>query len=146
MTKGPRHDAGRHCDIANENEWQIPVERGVDRVVRAGPDEGVTVGRRPHDGLGGDIAPGAGPVIDDDRLAHSLLKRLRNQSRRDIAAAAGRKSVHDVDRSGGKRFSFRKMRGDWQCCGPAGKVQKSAARKAHLAAHDTTCKRNGIPV
>jgi hypothetical protein len=62
-------DARDRRDVAQEVEAEIGIERGADRVGRTDEQKRVTVGRRPHDRFGGDIAGAARPVLDHERLA-----------------------------------------------------------------------------
>ena len=41
-------------------------------------------GGRMHDRLGGDVAAGAGPILDDERLAETLRQPLTDQAREDV--------------------------------------------------------------
>ena len=59
---------------------------------------GVAVGRRARDHLAGDIAAGAGAVLDHDRLAERLLEPLAEDARHHVARAAGREAEHERDR------------------------------------------------
>ena len=43
------------CDVTYKIEIEFVIERGVDRVLRAGNEESVPIGRSPHDRLGGDV-------------------------------------------------------------------------------------------
>ena len=54
--------------------------------------ERVAVRRRAHDRLGGDIAAGARPVVDDELLTEPLRQPLTHQARDDVELAAGRKA------------------------------------------------------
>ena len=49
----------------------------------------VAVGGSAHDRLGGDIAAGAGPVLDDEWLAKPLRQPLTHQARDNVWHAAG---------------------------------------------------------
>ncbi len=57
-------------------------------VGRAGREQRVAVGRRAHDRFGADIAAGARPVFDDDRLPQPLLQLGADQPHQDVADAA----------------------------------------------------------
>ena len=59
-------------DIADEIEIELVVERGIDRVRPCHQEERIPVRRRIHDRLGGDVAAGTRPVLDDERLAEPL--------------------------------------------------------------------------
>ena len=61
-------------------------------------EQRVAVGRSAHDRLGGDIAAGTWPVLDDELLAEPLRQPLAHQTRDDVGRAAGAKA--DDDRTG----------------------------------------------
>jgi len=65
-----RHDedASDRCDVADEIEAEIVVERSVDRVRRHDQEDGVSVWERTHGHLSSDIAARTRPVLD-----HKLL-------------------------------------------------------------------------
>ena len=75
-----------------------PVQCCVDDVWRADRQQRVTVGGRPHDGLGGDVAGGAGPILDDDRLTETLLQPLPDHAGEKVRRATGRKADENADR------------------------------------------------
>ena len=80
-------------------ELEFLVERRRDRERGLAADhDGVAVGRRLGDLLGGDQSAGAGPVLDHEALAGRLGELLRDHARRDVGAAAGREADHDLDR------------------------------------------------
>ena len=58
----------------------------------------MAVSRRVHDRLGGDIAAGTWPVLDDDWLAKTLRQPLSDEARGDIGTAPGRKSDNQSHR------------------------------------------------
>ncbi len=59
-------DAGDRRDVAQEIVIQLVVERGVHRIADRGEQERIAVSRSLHDDLGGDIAAGAGAIVDDE--------------------------------------------------------------------------------
>ena len=77
-------DARDRRDVADEIEIELVVERRVDRVVASDQKERIAVRRRAHDRLGGDIAAGARPVLDDELLAEPLRQPLTHQARDDV--------------------------------------------------------------
>ena len=90
-------DVGLRADQADRDEIllgvvvQLLVERGVggeDAVVAH--QQRVAVGRRARDLLGGDVAAGAGPVLDDERLVQDFVEPLADDARQHVARAAGR--------------------------------------------------------
>jgi hypothetical protein len=60
------------ANVADEIEIELLVERRIDRIPGADQEQRVSVRRRPHDCLGGDIAAGTGPVLCVERLAKPL--------------------------------------------------------------------------
>ena len=92
MTIGIADDARDRRDVADEIEIELVVERRVDRVRRADQEERVAIRGRTHDRLGGDIAAGARPVLDDELLAEPLRQPLTHQARDDVGRAARRRS------------------------------------------------------
>jgi hypothetical protein len=71
-------------------------------IIRARQDQRAAVGPRFRYGFGGEIAAGARPVVDDDRLTQPLLQRLRDQPRGKIDHAPCREPHHDMDSPGRK--------------------------------------------
>ena len=67
----------------------------------------VAVRRRGGDVLGGDVAAGAGPVLDDDRLPDVLGELLGDDAGRGIGAAAGREADGQGDRTVGEGLGER---------------------------------------
>jgi hypothetical protein len=57
----------------------------------------VAVGRRVHHLLRGDVAAGAGLVLDDHRLADRGLHLLGDQAGHDVGGAAGREGDDDAN-------------------------------------------------
>jgi hypothetical protein len=51
-----------------------------------------------HDRLGGDIAAGARPVLDDEWLAEPLRQPLTDQTREDVVRPASGKADDDAHR------------------------------------------------
>jgi hypothetical protein len=62
-------DAGDRRDVAYETEVEFLVERGVDGIRRKGQEERIAIRSRSHDRLGGDVAAGTRPIIDEKWLA-----------------------------------------------------------------------------
>ena len=129
--KGAADDARDRRDVADEIEIELVVERRVDRVRRTDQEERVAVRRRTHDRLGGDIAAGARPVLDDEWLAEPLRQPLTHQAREDVVRAAGGKADDDAHRP--RRIGLRprearygRKHGSARC-----QMQKLAARKFH---------------
>ena len=61
----------------------------MDRGTAAAEAGDVTIRGCPHHRLGGNIAAGTGPVLDDERLPKPLRQRLTDQARDDVGRAAG---------------------------------------------------------
>ena len=85
-------------DVADEIEIELVVKRRVDRVRGADQKKRVAVRGRPHDRLGGDIAAGSRPVLNDEWLAEPLRQPLTHQARDDVGRAAGAKPTIDAHR------------------------------------------------
>jgi hypothetical protein len=85
---GHPHDARNRRNIADEVEFEICIERGVARIRKIGQEDRIAVGTRIHDGLGGDVAACARPVLNDERLAEPLLQPLTHQTREGVVSAA----------------------------------------------------------
>src|SRR5215510_4325095 len=64
----------------------------------AAHDHRVAVGRRLRDGLCSNIPAGAGPVLDDDRLAPCVIELLPYDSRKYIRHTPGRERHDEPDR------------------------------------------------
>ncbi len=92
-------DRGDWRDVAQKIVIEIAVDRRIDGVRRPDQEERISVGRRVHDGLGGDVAGGAGPVLDDHRLTQPPGQPLPHQAPEDVVGAAGRKADDEVDRT-----------------------------------------------
>src|SRR5208282_5831152 len=125
-------DAADRRDIADKIEGEIGVKRRVDHVRRSDQEQRVAVGRRTHDCRRGDIAAGAGPILDDEWLAKSLRQRLTEQARDDVRRAPGIKADDEAHRP--RRIVERRC--DVRQCGRGGdarqqKMQKFPAGKFH---------------
>src|SRR5262245_32687065 len=68
------------CDVADEIETELVIERGVDGVPTADYEQGVAVRRCAHDRLGADIAARAWSILDDERLTEPLRQPLTHQT------------------------------------------------------------------
>src|SRR5258705_12139090 len=77
-------------DIADEIEIEPIVECGVDRVWYIDKEQRITIWRRAHYCLGGNIRPGARSVLDHERLAESLRQPLTDQTSDKVIRATGR--------------------------------------------------------
>ena len=143
--KGAADEARDRRDVANEIEIELVVKRRIDRVRRTDQEERVAVRRRTHDRLGGDIAAGARPVLDDEWLAEPLRQPLTDQAREDVVRAAGGKADDDAHRP--RRIGLRpsetrhgRERGSARC-----QMQKLTARKFHgVLLWSRTCETHGL--
>src|SRR5262249_51873850 len=59
------------------------------RVICTNHEERIAIGWRPHHRLGGQIAAGAWPVLDDELLAEPFRQQLACQSANYVSCAAG---------------------------------------------------------
>ena len=82
-------------------ERQAVVERGRDRRAVGVLQDGVAVGRRFRDRVGGERAAGAGAVLDDHRLAELVGELAAEQPRQHVDRAAGRERHDQPDRAVG---------------------------------------------
>src|SRR5215216_722596 len=96
--KGTAHEARDGRDVADEIEIQFVVERRIDRVRRTDQEQRVTVRRRVHDRLGGEVAAGAQPVLNDEWLAEPFREPLTDQAGEDVVRTAGGKADDDAYR------------------------------------------------
>src|SRR5262245_33917020 len=78
------------CDVADEIEIEVVIEGRIDRGSSIRTKERITIGGRTDDGLGGDIAGCAAPVLDDEWLTEPLRERLTHQAYEDVGSAARR--------------------------------------------------------
>src|SRR5262245_64373162 len=103
--QGVRHadDSGDRCDVADEIEVQLVVERRVDRVSRSVKQERVAVRRRAHDCFGPDIAATARPVVDDKWLAEPFRQPLTQEARNNVLRAYAGNGADDAYRPRGIR-------------------------------------------
>src|SRR5262249_53485026 len=104
--KGAQHQDERQTndsrdrhDIANEIVIEFVVKCRVDRVVRVDQEQRIAVGRGLHDHFGPNIPTGARSIVDDERLAQSLVQPLADQSSEDIVRAARRKGNDQAPRT-----------------------------------------------
>jgi hypothetical protein len=74
------------------------VARFITSVGVHGGEQRVAVGRRLGDHLRGDDRVGAGPVLDDDRLAEIFAQPLPDHAGENVGRPAGRERHHDADR------------------------------------------------
>ena len=124
-------DARDRRDVAQEVEAEIGIKRGADRVGRTDQQKRVTVGGGAHDRLGGQIAGGAGPVLDHEWLTEPVRQPLSNQPCEDVVGAAGGKADEEADRT--RRIGLRRRhpRERREEGGQARHRQQTTARPSH---------------
>src|SRR5258706_11756007 len=88
--EGRAEDARDRRDVTDEIEIELVVECRVDRIERAGEEQGIPVSRGAHDRFGADIAGGANPVLNDDLLSEAFRQPLTNQASDDVVGASCR--------------------------------------------------------
>src|SRR5262249_39261274 len=86
-------------DIADKIETEIVVERRVDCVRRSDFKERVTIGGRPNDHLGSNIARRTRPIVHDKLLAEPFRQRLSNQAPDNVGRGSTRKADNEANRS-----------------------------------------------
>ena len=91
--QGDRHEVVERIVGQALVEKLVHHQRRIDR-----HEQRVAVGRRLRGRLGADQRVGAGPVLDQDRLAPVLAHLLADDARHDVARAARRERHDDADR------------------------------------------------
>jgi hypothetical protein len=99
-------------------------QRAVGGIGRVGAHhQRVAVGWRRRDGGSAELAAGARPVVDDDRLLQDLLQLGAKAARGEVGGAAGGEGHDDLDRLAGERlrkgFRRRSQGSDAGKCGAA---------------------------
>src|SRR5262249_14666077 len=112
-------------------EAELVIERGVDRGRGRDHEKRIAVGGHLHDGLGGDIACGARPVLDDELLAEPLGEPLPHQAREDVGRAAGGEADDKPHRPRRIALRRRDARRGSQRGGTGGQMQKCPTGKFH---------------
>src|SRR5439155_732095 len=124
-------DERNGCDVADEIEIEVVIEGRVDRGSSIRAKERIAIGGRTDDGLGGDIAGSAAPVLDDEWLTEPLRERLTHQAYEDVRSAArgiSNDAAHRPCRIGLRPPDPRDRR---QRGSARGQMQKSTAGKFH---------------
>jgi hypothetical protein len=93
----------------------------------AGEQQRVAVRLRIGHSGGADVGRGAGPVDDDEALAHGFAQPLDENARDQVGAAAGRERHHDLDRAAGILL---RLRGREE---QRGEEEKNASHRAAIA-------------
>jgi hypothetical protein len=89
-------------EILQRMEARLLVQADVDREDAVVAEQHrVAVGIALRDDLGGDVAPGAGAVVDHDRLAEALRELRRERARHRVARASRGESQDQPDRPHG---------------------------------------------
>jgi hypothetical protein len=124
---GHADDASDWRAVAHDVETELVIDGSVNRVVWTDHEECVAVGRRPDRSLGGDVAGGAGPILDDDLLAKLLRQPLTQQAADHVLRAAGGKADEQTHRP--DRISLRpcNARHSRKRGSARGQMQKSSA-------------------
>ena len=125
------NDAGDRRRVAQKIEIEMLIKRGVDGVRTGHQQQRVTVGRRLHHRLGGDVGAGAWPVVDDELLAELFGQPFRRQPRHGVGGAARRKAAQDMHRTRRIGVGARQARHNGQCGCARGEAQKIPAAKSH---------------
>ena len=118
-------------DIADEIELEVRVERRVHHICQDNHLHRVAVRGCAQSHLGGNIAGGARPVVDNELLAEAVRKPLAHDARDDVGRIPGRKA--DDHAHGPRRISLRG--GDARKSGRHGgarrQPQETTSRKFH---------------
>jgi len=87
--KGRFDDARDRCDIADEIEIEIVIERRIYRARRTSQEDRVAIRRCAHDRLNAYIGTRARPVLNSEWLSEPLRQPLSDQAREDFERTAG---------------------------------------------------------
>src|SRR3954470_21701201 len=125
-------DARDRRDIVDEIKIQLLVECRIDGVHGPAEQERVAVGRCTNSRFGCEVACCAGPVLNDDWLAHLLRQPLSEQARNDVEVTTGRKAHDDTHLPGwiGLGACYTRHRQDGAA---RGQLQEFAAMKFHAS-------------
>jgi hypothetical protein len=97
--EGEADDASDRSDVAEEIEVEPVKQRCIDRASPSDQKQRVTVRSSTRDCFGGEIAPSAGPVLNDKLLSKTFRQPLTNDTCNDVRCAACRKPDEDPNRS-----------------------------------------------
>src|SRR5262245_4482966 len=120
----------RH-DVAEKIEIELVVERRVDGGSRTDRKERIAIWRRPHDGLGSNIATAAWPIFDDEWLAEPLRQPLADETREDVVRTARCNWDDDTNWPCWIGLRPREARHDRARSGACCQMQKLTAGKFH---------------
>src|SRR5215510_12947306 len=84
--------------IANESEFEMVVQGGVDRATRTDHEQRISVCGRAHDGLGSYVGTSTRPVLNDEWLAETLRQPLPHRTRNGVGIAASGKADQQAHR------------------------------------------------
>src|SRR5260221_11838781 len=90
------NEACNRVDVAQENEIEMFVKRGVDGVGGIDQNYRVTVGRGLGDGIGTQIVAGTRTILDDELLTKTFAQPVGNQPPATICGATGRIADNNV--------------------------------------------------
>ncbi len=138
---GHARHAGDRREVAFQIELGIVEERGVDRIHCGDKQQRVAVRRRRRDRFAGEIAGGAGPVLDDHRLAESAGYELSDQAGDNVGRAAGRESENQPDRAARIGLRACDTRQGRQSGGARRKTKKLPASQSQITAIHTSRRR-----
>src|SRR5262245_45360477 len=123
--------SGDRCDVTDEIEVQLLVERRIDRVRSNAGKKRVAVRGCTYNGFGGDIAASAGPVLDNKMLPQPLRQPVTDQTCGKGGWATATKSFKHPHRPHGIRLRPRAARECRQRGSSRYQMQKSTAGKCH---------------
>src|SRR5262245_50703159 len=95
---GRAYDASNRRDVANEIEFEMVVQGGVDRATRTDHEQRISVCGRAHDGLGSYVGTSTRPVLNDEWLAEALRQPLPHRTRNGVGIAASGKADQQAHR------------------------------------------------
>src|SRR5712671_4304010 len=105
------HDEGRAEDardwryVTDEIEIELVVECRVDRIERAGEEQGIAVSRGAYDRFGANIAGRASPILNYELLSDARRQPLADEASDDVIRASGRIADDQAHRP--RRISLR---------------------------------------
>ena len=108
QARHPR-DHGDRREIGDRIVRQRRIKRGVDRVAAEAHQQRVAIRRRFRDRRRGQVAAGAGAVLDQDGLFQRRCHRIGDRARHRIGRAAGRRADQNLDRPRRKVFGARHL-------------------------------------
>ena len=120
-------DARDRCNVSDEIEIELVVQRRVDRIRRGNPKKRITIRLGAHDCLGSDIRACTWPVLNNELLAEALRQPLSYQACHDVGGTTGGES--DDDAHWARRIGLRpsEARDGRQRGSARDQMQKSAA-------------------